>query len=188
MENVLIAFNDDPSFGLHSFFESCADDARQTCIDHRHSYSWVYPPHFTEDYITAPMVNHTICFIAADGTTDGIYNVDGIDVLTTRTTNYNLSGKILYTVSCYCAIDLLPELKRIGLSTFVGYDDELLVKESESSFQESAMEGLKVLLSGENKTMAKQKMLDKYVESINKATSIEIKAMLAHNREHLCFE
>lgn len=188
MEPVLIAFDNDPSVELHSFFESCADDAKQFCVDNEHTYTSVCPPNFTTENVVSPMDKYSICFVAAHGDPEGIYNGDNAEVLSVRTTNYNLNGKILYAVSCSCASGLLPELKKIGLSTFVGYNDKLRVDESDTSFQESAMEGLKSLLAGDDKETAKQKMLKKYIENIKKATSLQTKLLLTHNREHLCFE
>ena len=35
MENILIAYNNDPNSELHLFFESCADDAKQFCVDNQ---------------------------------------------------------------------------------------------------------------------------------------------------------
>lgn len=188
MESVLIAFNNASGIELHSFFESCADDAKQFCIDNKHSYVSVYPPELTEQNVVTPMDRHSICFVASHGDTYGIKNECDSYVVSTRTTNYNLANKTLYTVSCFCADKLLPELLRIGLMTFVGYDDNLRVIESEPMFRESAMEGLKAMLEGDDKQKAKKRMFDKYTECINNTSDEEIKMLLLNNREHLCFE
>lgn len=188
MESVLIAYNNAPGTELHTFFESCADDAKQFCIDCHHDFIPVCPPQLTEQNVVAPMDKHTICFVASHGDNSGIYNEDCDYVISTRTTNYNLSGKTLYAVSCMCAEKLMPELKRIGLETFVGYNDNLRVIESEPLFRESIMEGLKAILEGYDKDIAKKRMFDKYTESINNAPSEDVEMLLLHNREHLYFE
>lgn len=188
MESVLIAYNNDPKTELHSFFESCADDAKQFCVNSNHSYIPVSPPKLTENNVIAPMYQHTICFIASHGDSEGVYNENNDYIVSTQTVNYNLFGKIFYAVSCMCAEKLKPQLKSIGLDTFVGYDSEFRVIENEPMFQESAMEGLKAILEGNNKTTAKKRMFDKYTESINKAPNEDVKMLLVHNREHLCFD
>lgn len=184
----MIAYNDNPETELHSFFESCADDAKQFCRDLAHDYTSICPPKLTEHNVVARTDKHTICFIAAHGDTHGVYNEEGKDVVSTRTNNYNLNGKTFYAVSCMCANNLLPELQRIGLTTFVGYDDNLRIVESEPLFRESVMEGLKALLEGEDKQTARQRMLDKYTKCIDCAPNENIEMYLLHNREHLCFE
>lgn len=188
MESVLIAYNNDPETELHSFFESCADDAKQFCIDGNHSYNSVYPPELTEHNVITPMEQHTICFIASHGDTYGIFNENSDDIISTRTTNYQLAGKVFYAVSCSCADKLMPNLKRIGLETFVGYDDNLRIVESEPMFREAAMEGLKALLEGDNKFTARERMFNKYNQCITNAPNEDLEMLLLHNREHLCFE
>ena len=70
----------------------------------------------------------------------------------------------------------------------MGYDDKFRVVEAEPMFREAAMEGLKAILEGADKTEAKKRMFDKYTECIKKADNENIKMYLLHNREHLCFE
>lgn len=188
MENVLIAYNDDGTVNLHSFFEDCADLAKQWCFDNNHSYSSVDGANLSADNVCQVMDKYSICFIAAHGDPNGIYNSSEEGVVSTRTTNNDFSGKLLYAVSCLCGQNLLPHLKSIGLKTFVGYNDSFYVIENEPFFIESAMSGLKSLLAGDNETIAKQKMLDSYNESIARATTRDAKKLLLHNREHLCFE
>lgn len=188
METVLIAYNDASQTELHSFFESCADGVKQLCFENNYDYTSVYPPNLTEHNVISSMDKHAICFVASHGDSEGIYNEKDNYVVSTKTTNYSLSGKIFYAISCLCANKLMPELKRIGLETFVGYDDNLRVVESEPMFCESAIEGLKAILEKNDKSTAKKRMLDKYTELINNAPSEDIKMLLLHNREHLCFE
>lgn len=188
MENVLIAYNNASDIALHIFFESCADEVRQASFSNGHSWTDVCPPDLNEENVVGQMENFTICMLASHGDAYGIYNEVNEDVVTTRTTNYSLSGKIFYAIACGCAEHLLPHLKAIGLSHFVGYDDVLIVVENNITFVETTVSGLVSLLSGESVEVAKKKMYDLYTESINKATSKEIKRFLLHNREHLCFE
>lgn len=51
MESVLIAYNNAPNTELHTFFESCADDAKQFCFDYKHTYTPVCPPNLTEQNV-----------------------------------------------------------------------------------------------------------------------------------------
>lgn len=188
METILIAYNNAPLSELHSFFESCADDAKQFCADNNHDYHPICPPELLEQKIADLKDTSTVFFWASHGDSYGIYNDNDEYVVSTNTTNYHFTGKTFYAVSCMCADCLMPELKRIGLSTFVGYDDNLRVIEAEPMFRESAMEGLKAILEGASKNAAKKRMFDKYNECIGTATDDNVKMFLIHNREHLCFE
>lgn len=188
MEKVLVAYNNAHDANLHTFFEDCADEVKQSCVNNGHEFTDVCPPNLTEGNVVGKMNEHTTCMLAAHGDAYGVYNDNEDNVVTTRTTNYNLSGKVFYAISCDCAQHLLPQLRSIGVSTFVGYDDKLTVIESDHSFVESAVSGLVSLLNGDSKEAAKQKMFDSYTENMNKAISKDIKRILLHNREHLCFE
>lgn len=188
MEQVLIAFDNAPDTDLHSFFESCADEAKQCCVNNGHRYTSIWPPNLTKQNVVGQMDKYTICFIASHGEKDGVYNNESEELVSVHTTNYNFAGKTLYAVSCSCAISLKPELQRIGLDTFVGYSDNLIVPESDPSFLECAMSGLNSLLSGETKEVARNKMNAKYDECIANASTPFIAAYLIHNKENLCFE
>lgn len=188
MESVLIAYNNAPDTELHTFFESCADDAKQFCVDYKHNYIPVCPPDLTEQNVVVQMDKHTICFVASHGDNNGVYNEVFDAVISTQTTNYNLSGKILYTISCECAKNLMPKLKQIGLETFVGYDDTFFVVESEPMFRISSMEGLRAILEGKDIKTAKEQMFEIFDNFIKEAQDDKIKMLLLHNREHLCFE
>lgn len=187
MEQVLIAFDNDNQTEAHSFFEDCADDIKQHCIDCGHQYTPISPPYLVENRVIPLMKSHSICMLAAHGYADGIHNQECVDVVSTRTANYNFSNKIFYAVSCRCAINLCPELKRIGLKLFVGYDDTLYIQESNELFRESALSGLKSLLNGDSIDEAKKKMYNMYTRCINNAPDKITKRFLLHNREHLCF-
>jgi hypothetical protein len=188
MKNVLIAYNDSPQAALHNFFTQCADDAKQICLNNKCVYTPVCPPNLNEESVLGQMKTNSICFIAAHGNSEGIVNEKDEDIVSKHTTNYCLADKILYTVACCCAKSLKPELQRIGLDTFVGYDDNFVAIESNPLFRESAMEGLKSLLEGDEKDVARQRMIRKYDECIRKADSNDVKKLLINNREHLCFE
>jgi hypothetical protein len=187
MANVLIACNNADSVDLHNFLQSCADLARQQCVDFNHNYSFVEPPHLTEQEVISPMPYHQICLIAAHGDADGVYNENHEDVVTTRTINYNFEGKGFYSVSCLCAQNLRIELMRIGLKLFVGYNIPFCVGDDEDLFCECALEGFKSILNGNSKKVAHKAMLDKYDEVI-KTASFEDKIKLLRNKEHLVFD
>lgn len=186
MANILIASNNDPNTDLHNFMQSCADEARQICVDNSHHYSIVSVPHFTESGVISPMSSHQICFIAAHGDADGVYNENDTDVVTTRTTNYNFANKGFYSISCSCAQNLYPELMRIGLHIFVGYRAPFYVGDREDAFLDCAIEGLKQLLTGKTKKVASKAMLDKYDEIIE-TLPFKDRLLLLHNKENLVF-
>ena len=48
MGKVLIAYNNDSGTELHDFFESCADEAKQICVDNGIDYTAVCPPDLDE--------------------------------------------------------------------------------------------------------------------------------------------
>lgn len=186
--SILIAYNNDESEDLHTFFETCADEIKQCCVDANLDFIDVMPPYLDELHVCAQMENHEICVIASHGNPDGIVNTLGEPIVSIRTTNYNFSNKVLYAVSCYCGQQLLPELKRLGLSTFVGYDDELRILEYDPIFVDTTLSGIKCILNGFSHEDAKKAMLDEYTKGITSSNDKQVKMLLLHNREHLCFE
>lgn len=190
MGKVLIAYNNDSETVLHDFFESCADEAKQICADNGINYSSVCPPDLNEQSVVGVMPDHHLCFIAAHGDVDGIYNEDAKAVVSIRTTNYNFKDKGLYSVACRCAQNLHPHLKALGLRFFVGYNDTFNIRGEHEPFINSAMAGLKSLLSGDNVDIAKEKMLTTYDEQIVALDATDPMAAieLVHNREALIFE
>lgn len=190
MGKVLIAYNNDSGTELHDFFESCADEAKQICVDNGIDYTAVCPPNLDEQSVVGVMPDHHLCFIAAHGDADGIYNQDGEAIVSTRTTNYNFKGKGLYSVACLCAQDLHPHLKALGLRFFVGYNDTFNVRGEHAPFINSAMAGLNSLLSGESADVAKEKMLTTYDEQIVALDATDPMAAieLVHNKEALVFD
>lgn len=190
MGKVLIAYNNDSGADLHDFFESCADEAKQICVDKGIDYTAVCPPDLDEQSVVGVMSDHHLCFIAAHGDADGIYNQDDEAIVSTRTTNYNFKGKGLYSVACLCAQNLHPHLKTLGLRFFVGYNDTFNVRGQHAPFINSAMAGLKSFLSGESADVAKEKMLTTYDEQIVALDATDPMAAieLVHNKEALVFE
>ena len=190
MGKVLIAYNNDSGTVLHDFLESCADEAKQICADNGIDYSSVCPPDLNEQSVVGVMPDHHLCFIAAHGDVDGIYNEDDEAIVSTRTTNYNFKGKGLYGVACLCAQNLHPHLKVLGLRFFVGYNDTFNVRGEREPFVISAMAGLKSFLSGENADVAKEKMLTTYDEQIVALDATDPMAAieLVHNKEALVFD
>lgn len=190
MGKILIAYNNDSETVLHDFLESCADEAKQICADEGIDYSSVCPPDLNEQNIVGVMPDHHLCFIAAHGDADGIYNEDDEVIVSTRTTNYSFKGKGLYSVACSCANNLHLYLKAIGLRFFVGYNDTFNVRGEREPFVKSAMAGLKSFLSGENANVAKEKMLTTYDEQIVALDATDPMAAieLVHNKEALVFD
>lgn len=190
MGKVLIAYNNDSGTVLHDFLESCADEAKQICADNGIDYTAVCPPDLDEQSVVGVMPDHHLCFIAAHGDADGIYNQDGEAIVSTRTTNYNFKGKGLYSVACLCAQNLHPHLKALGLRFFVGYNDTFNVRGEHAPFINSAMAGLKSFLSGKSADVAKEKMLTTYDEQIVALDATDPMAAieLVHNKEALVFD
>ena len=190
MGKVLIAYDNDSGTVLHDFLESCADEAKQICADNGIDYTAVCPPDLDEQSVVGVMPDHHLCFIAAHGDADGIYNQDGEAIVSTRTTNYNFKGKGLYSVACLCAQNLHPHLKALGLRFFVGYNDTFNVRGEHAPFVNSAMAGLKSFLSGESADVTKEKMLTTYDEQIVALDATDPMAAieLVHNKEALVFE
>ena len=190
MGKVLIAYNNDSGTVLHDFLESCADEAKQICADNGIDYSSVCPPDLNEQSVVGAMPDHHLCFIAAHGDVDGIYNEDDEVIVSTRTTNYNFKGKGLYSVACLCAQNLHPHLKALGLRFFVGYNDTFNVRGEREPFVNSALAGLKSFLAGENADAAKEKMLTTYDEQIVALDATDPMAAieLVHNKAALVFD
>lgn len=190
MGKVVIAYNNDSGTELHDFFELCADEAKQICADNSIAYSSVCPPNLNEQSVIGVMPDHQLCFIAAHGEADGIYNEDYNAIVSTRTTNYNFNGKGLYSVVCLSAQNLHPHLTTLGLQFFVGYNDTFNVRGEREPFVNSAMAGLKSFLSGDNVKVAKEKMLSSYDEQIAVLDKTDKWAALdlLHDKEALVFE
>lgn len=187
---MLIAYNNDSRTVLHDFLESCADEAKQICVDNGVDYSSVCPPDLNEKSVVGVMPDHHLCIIAAHGDVDGIYNEDDEAFVSIRTTNYNFKDKGLYSVACLCAQNLYPHLRTLGLRFFVGYNDTFNVRGERDPFVNSALAGLKSFLSGESADVAKEKMLTTYDEQIVAldATDPMAAVELVHNKEALVFD
>ena len=84
----MIAYNNDSRTVLHDFLESCADEAKQICADNGIDYSSVCPLDLNEQSVVGVMPDHHLCFIAAHGDVDGIYNENDEAIVSIRTTNY----------------------------------------------------------------------------------------------------
>lgn len=189
MRKALIAYNNDFRVVLHDFFELCADEGKQICLDNKVDYTSVCPPDMSEQNVCDAMSDHQICVIAGHGDSDGIYNESEYPVVSCGTTNYNFKGKGFYSVACSCAQNLYPHLKAIGLQFFVGYKDTFNVRGERAPFINSAMAGLNSFLNGDSVATAKEKMLNTYDEQI---ASLDVNSwerkFLVHNKEALVFE
>lgn len=188
---MLIAYNNDTSVKLHDFLESCGDEMKQYCYDHQITGTPLTPPDLTEKNVMLLMEKHDVCFLAAHGDPDGVGNEKDDYVISTHTTNYNLEKKIVYCVSCYCALNLCPCLMQIGAHVFVGYNNTFEVTGDYSPFIISALSGLKLLLSGTNVKTARDQMNQSYDEQIDlmdQAGNVWEAMSLLHNKESLVFE
>jgi len=190
MSSILIAYNNNPATVLHDFLESCADEAKQFCVDNGIAYTSFCPPDLNHQNIVEIMPDYQLCFLAGHGDENGIYNENGETVVSTFTTNYCFNGKGFYSIACFCAQNLYPHLKALGLQFFVGYNDTFNVRGEREPFIYSAMAGLKSFLSGDNAEIAKEKMLATYDEQIAALDETDPMAAveLVHNKEALVFE
>lgn len=187
MNKVLIAYNNAIGVELHDFFESCADEAKQICVNKGFEYTSVCPPELNEHNVIGQMENHHICFLAGHGDADGIYDENGNDVVSVRTTNYNFSNRGFYSVSCLCANHLCSHLASVGLRFFVGYRDSINVRGDLEPFVTAALSGLSSFLAGENLKTSKELMLKSYDEQISQLESSNPMAAIEmlHNKEAL---
>lgn len=187
MANVLIAYNNMPGVVLSDFFENCSDNLKQKCVEMNHEYTSLTPPALVNDTIRPMVINHDICYIAAHGNPDGIVNENDDYFLSVNTINYDFRDKILYSVSCHTGQSLKENMLRMGVKLFVGYNDNLIVGESEDIFVECANSGIGSILAGHEFGIAREHMISNYNEAIENASFFD-GLYLLNNREHLVFE
>lgn len=190
MNSILIAFNSCHDDSSHSFFQNCADEVRQLCADACIPCTSKTGNDLEEQNVMRAMDSHSLCIFASHGSCDSIVDENGNDVISTRTTNYSFNGKGLYAISCWCAQNLMPELCRIGLSLFVGYDNEIRFSGDESVFVDCALSGLRSFVGGKKFEHAKADMLSSFDEAIKKAEESPNpfeKMFLLHDKESLVF-
>ena len=188
MADVLIAYNNDGYTELHTFFESCADTAKQHCYNKGRVFNTLFPPALTEDHVIQAMNDCDICFIASHGHAHGIHNEKSEDVVSTSTANYVFANKIFYSISCNCGQHLANNLIENDVALFVGYDAELKVGSNEELFVEAATEGFKHIVDGDPTPDIIAAINNKFEENIKKAERFEDQLLLLHNKEHLVFE
>lgn len=190
MNDILIAYNSRPDDDAHNFFQSCADEVRQACADLGHGCSIKTRDELTEQVIMQSMTSHSLCVFAAHGSSDSIVNENDDEVISTRTTNYVFKGKGLYAISCSCASSLLPELSRIGISIFVGYDDDFRLSGDAGVFVNCALSGFRSFAEGKSFGQAQSDMLASFDEAIRKAGDSSNpfeKMLLLRDKESLVF-
>lgn len=190
MSDILIAYNSRPDDDAHNFFQSCADEARQACTDLGRRCSMKTKDELTEQVIMQSMISHSLCVFAAHGSSDSIVNEDDDEVISTRTTNYVFKGKGLYAISCSCASSLLPELSRIGISIFVGYDDDFRFSGDGDVFVNCALSGFRSFAEGKSFEQAQLDMLASFDEAIRNAefsSNPFEKMFLLRDKESLVF-
>lgn len=187
---VLIAYNDDISESSRQFFDDCATDIRNFCAENGIDFQIITPPQLETQNLMDSVLDSQICYIASHGRTDAIVNEKDNDIISFRTTNYNLDGKALFAVSCYCAETLKDELIRIGLKLFVGYRSKYTEFPGYDEFYTSANSGLKVFVKGASVLEVKETMYKVYdagYDSLDAKSSIAADAIL-DNREGLVVE
>lgn len=190
MRDILVAYNSRPDDQAHSFFQSCADEVRQACVNLGCGCSIKTREELTEQVIMESMASHSLCVFAAHGSSDSIVNENDDEVISTRTTNYVFKGKGLYAISCSCALSLLPELNRIGISIFVGYQDDFRICGDEGVFVNCALSGFRSFTEGKSFGEAQLDMLASFDEAIrnadNNSNPFE-KMFLLRDKESLVF-
>lgn len=162
MAKVLIAYNDDVSERSRQFFDACATDIRNFCYTHGLECELLSPPKLTHDEFISIAKSSEICYVVAHGTPNSILNEKEEDVLSIYTTNYDLCGKALFAVSCFCAQSLKEELLRIGMKLFVGYRHKYTEFPEYEEFMESANSGIKAFFTGANVYQMRQIMNAEY--------------------------
>ncbi len=190
MNSILVAYNSRPDDTSHNFFQSCADEARQICADMGLNCTMKTGNDMTEQTVRSLMNLHSLCILAAHGSSDSIINENDNDVISTRTTNYVFCGKGLYAISCSCASSLLPELIRIGISIFIGYDDVLRFSGDESVFVNCALSGFRSFAAGRSFRDAQSDMLasfDEAIQNADKSSNPFEKMFLLRDKESLVF-
>lgn len=120
------------------------------------------------------MTSHSLCVFAAHGSSDSIVNENDDEVISTRTTNYVFKGKGLYAISCSCASSLLPELSRIGISIFVGYDDDFRLSGDAGVFVNCALSGFRSFAEGKSFGQVQSDMLASLMRLFEKPETVQI--------------
>ncbi len=190
MEKILIAYNDDVSENSRQFFDCCATDIRNYCLERSFNYDLLTPPNLTESQFMKMAQDSQICYVASHGRPDSVVNEEDVEFVSTKTTNYSLSGKCFFTVSCYCAQNLKDELIRIGLKLFVGYRDKYTEFPEYNEFMQSANYGLKVFIDGLSVAQMKDSIYaeyDRLFDELNKKSAMVADALL-DNKESLVIE
>lgn len=189
MGSVTIAYNAIPcdDSGMHRFFQSCGDTARQFCQNYGHKPFLLVPPNLNNSALLERLEKDTVCVIAAHGSSNAIYNENDEEILSTNTVNYDLKDKTVYTIACACGDRLGEELRRIGVKIFIGYNQNLKIGSDEELFTDCVMSGLNKLLKGDNLNMSRLEMLRTYEDAISSADNNQDKWLLLDNREALVF-
>lgn len=190
MNSILIAYNSCPNDDAHNFFQSCADEVRQACANIGLGCTIKTGEELTEQVIIQSMYSNSLCVFASHGSSDSIFNENNEEVISTRTTNYVYSGKGLYAISCGCASALLPELSKIGISMFVGYENDFSYSGDEGVFVDCALSGFRSLVVGKPFKQVQSDMLASFDDAIRNAEDSSNpfeKMFLLRDKESLVF-
>lgn len=63
MEKILIAYNDDVSENSRQFFDCCATDIRNYCLERSFNYDLLTPPNLTESQFMKMAQDSQICYV-----------------------------------------------------------------------------------------------------------------------------
>lgn len=189
MIKALIAYNDDVSETNRNNFEEYATDVRNFCIENEIDWELLTPPNLTNEAFMKLANESQVCYISAHGSPVSIDNERKNHIISTRTTNYNLCGKMLYAVSCHCALQLKDELMRIGLKIFVGYRS-IIVFTGYEEFLTCFNSGIKALIKGCTVAEMRKLMKDEYDKQFHKLGQTNPLAadMLLDNKESLVID
>lgn len=169
MTKVLIAFDDHIENDVRNLFMTCAEAAQKISSSMGVSYTMVDSKNLDEAHVCGGMEDNDVCVIAAHGTKDSIQNNAEEDIISVKTTNYNLEGKYLYTIACLAGQELGEYLVRHNLKLFVGYEKEFRYIEDEDMqlFVQPALAGLQSLLRGDDKDVIKSTIIEAFRSAIN---------------------
>lgn len=186
INDVIISYNDDSTEENRWFFESCADESKQSASEHNVAYKTVTPPYLTASEIKRHIESCADGFIFMaymHGHKKGIVNERNEDVVSDAVNSEMFGGNVFYTFSCQCGNKLQEELINRNTALFWGYksDTHILARDE---FVECAVEGIKQFLAGKTVGEAKKAMDDKYIENHYKIGGI-LGALLLENKDNM---
>lgn len=169
IEHLVIAFNNDPKDECHSFFQACADSARQIASDHKKEHHWVEYNNLNADYIFCQVnsIDKPLVFVAVShGYENALVNSSNEDYLSDTVNDYLFHSNIVYAISCLSSNVLGGKLVSKGVRAYWGYKEEFIIYIGDDIFMDCAMEGLRQLVNGEELEVAFRKAREKYEQEV----------------------